>query len=269
MNDELDDILAAFSDAVPPEEAEAAAERIAGPPQQTRRSHGLMWALLCAAALLLAMWPATESVPSSPEPVPEWVLSPVSTPAPLELPPSSPVAIPAPTPKPRVAVAALKAPRVVVPAPPTPPPSLPLQTRRGLTVSSGSQGTVVGATAHLQSGVVSYVHTPDIDPGVRTVRLTELDVRCDPVGTAFVVGSRGGMAVVVVTDGVVHIKRRGRILRSLKPGQGIVLAGDRTSMRHKPLEGSLTPLLADLDLDETQTSIARALVADVRARAGG
>ncbi len=272
---DLEDLLDAFAHSPSAAEVEAAGRRLQAslppvdlPAPTLTRTPPVRWGriLATAAVAMLTLWslaPRATPAPSVPtpaelalpvSPVPLQIVLPLVSPRPMQVRP------------PEAATAAPAAPRVVR-APAAPPPPAPLVSGPGLSLSTDAVGLVRDHTAHLRSGVLTYVHDTTLDPGVRHVNLEALQVRLDPVGTAFAAGTRGSVAAIVVADGTVEVRRRGRILVTLRRGEGLLLAGDRMAVRHKRLTGSLEVVLADLDLQPHELALARTLAVDVHTAA--
>jgi hypothetical protein len=253
--DEFDDLLDAFAEAAPRDDADAAAERLlAGQPSGARRS----WTALVAAsalaaaagvALTLAPGPAAPVVAPTPPPTVAAVVvpSPTATPVPAT-PTPPPVVTPTPQPTP----------------PPPPPPVREAWSCEGLASVNRTVGHVVDGTAHLLEGVLRYRHDAAVDPRVDAVRLDALDVVFTPVGTAFTVGAEPGLGAIVVTDGTVLVDHAGDRIARLQPGDGLLIAEVDGAVQHRQLKGPVDAVVAGLGLADGDAEDARNLVVRLR-----
>jgi hypothetical protein len=253
--DEFDDLLDAFAEAAPRDDADAAAERLlAGQPSGARRS----WTALVAAsalaaaagvALTLAPGPAAPVVAPTPPPTVAAVVVPSPTATPV---PATPTPPPVVTPTPQ-------------PTPPPPPPAVrEALARPGLASVNRTVGHVVDGTAHLLEGVLRYRHDAAVDPRVDAVRLDALDVVFTPVGTAFTVGAEPGLGAIVVTDGTVLVDHAGDRIARLQPGDGLLIAEVDGAVQHRQLKGPVDAVVAGLGLADGDAEDARNLVVRLR-----
>jgi len=140
-------------------------------------------------------------------------------------------------------------------------PSASLDAQPGLEIRAGSDVRLHDDVVWLARGVVS-VHHETSGQGAHSVRLTELDVQVDPIGTVYYAGSRGDVAAIRVTEG------RVRLTSPTQGHLGEVEAGSWAIMARQPTtkgialhrvedgpfdarslgiaEGDLGPLLADV-----------------------
>lgn len=139
-----------------------------------------------------------------------------------------------------------------------PPPSPPQPKRPGLQLRPGALATVVGETAVLTAGVLTYRHDATHEPGVRKVQIAEPPMVARPVGTAFSATANGGYAAVRVTEGEVWVERvDGRAVLPLRPGDEVLVFEGRDGLSWLATGG--------LALDEVVTAMPRSRSRDGRA----
>lgn len=150
----------------------------------------------------------------------------------------------------------------------TPPELAPEPRAPGLFAHGSTELRITEGVAHLDRGVLAYVHDAAHEPSADAVRSTALGVVARPVGTAFVTAADSDVAVFLVTDGRVRLHAEdGTLLSTLERGDEVTI--------HRASEGADALLIrptAGIGLDEIKTrtddpSVARQAVALVtRAR---
>lgn len=272
--DDFDELLDAFGEAAPCDDADAAAARIleAHMPVPRRTS---WWPALLASGLAAAAGVALYFAPGpapAPQPEPTVVAradapqapvapAPTATPsaAPLTAPPkarATPLVQPVATPTPPAVTTP-----VVTPEPEATPQPL---VRPGLASVNQAVGHISGGAAHLVRGVLRYHHDATVDPGVEQVRLDALELVFTPVGTAFTVAAEPGLGAIVVTDGTVLVDRAGERIAHLRPGDGLLFATVDATVQHRQLKGPVDAVVAGLGLPAADADDARNLIVQLR-----
>jgi hypothetical protein len=125
---------------------------------------------------------------------------------------------------------------------------VPVVSSEALRIGEGAIAGRVEDTLHLVAGAIRYERGDGMDPGVHAVRLRELDIVLQPVGTIFVASAGRDMAVVGVDEGVVQIlDDRGDEVGRLSAGRWAALGrgatGDLVMVSfgegHQPLPAAL------------------------------
>lgn len=85
-----------------------------------------------------------------------------------------------------------------------------------------------GASAVLTTGNVRFVRDSQHDPVVTSIRLTELPLVANPIGTTFELVARRNVAALRVDQGRVHVEHTdGTVLANVTPGRELVAIPNR------------------------------------------